>query len=298
MQFITIELLAMNRRHFIKSSAAAGMLALSPFPYHLYAGTQRKYISDVVKLGNTGISLSRLAIGTGTNGWGHRSNQTRELGIKGLSDLLRAGTDLGVMFWDSADQYGTHPHLKEALKKVPREKVVILTKTHASTEEEMKADLDRFRQEIGTDYLDIMLLHNMQKKNWPEIKAGAMNVLSRAREDGIIKTHGVSCHTLDALQTAADTDWVQVDLARINYEGLVMDARVPIVIDVLKKMKSSGKAIIGMKILGNGQLSDHVDKCLEFVLAQDYVDCFTIGIENYSQLKDLEKRAPLASVRG
>lgn len=288
----------MNRRHFIKRSAAAGMLALSPFPYHLYAGTERKYISDIVKLGNTGISLSRLAIGTGTNGWGRNSNQTRELGIKGLADLLRAGTDMGVMFWDSADQYGTHPHLKEALKQVPREKVVILTKTHASTEQEMKADLDRFRQEIGTDYLDIMLLHNMQKKNWPETKAGAMNVLSRAREDGIIKTHGVSCHTLDALKTAADTDWVQVDLARINYEGLVMDARVPIVIEVLKKMKSSGKAVIGMKILGNGQLSDHVDKCLQFVLAQDYVDCFTIGVENYSQLRDLEKRMPLASVRG
>jgi len=77
-----------------------------------------------------------------------------------------------------------------------------------------------------------------------------------------------------------------------------MDSTVPVVVDVLKKMKVSGKAIIGMKILGNGQLSDHVDKCLEFILAQDYVDCFTIGIENYGQLKDLEKRMPLASVRG
>jgi aryl-alcohol dehydrogenase-like predicted oxidoreductase len=277
---------------------AAGMLALTPFPYHLYAGTQRKYISDIVKLGNTGISLSRLAMGTGSNGWNKSSNQTRELGIKGLGDLLRAGTDLGVVFWDSADQYGTHPHLKEALKQVPREKVVILTKTMASTEQEMKADLDRFRKEIGTDYLDIMLLHNMQKKNWPDIKEGAMNVLSKAREEGIIKTHGVSCHTLDALKTAAETDWVQVDLARLNYEGLIMDSTVPVVVDVLKKMKASGKAIIGMKILGNGRLSDHVDQCLEFILAQDYVDCFTIGIENYGQLKDLEKRMPLASVRG
>jgi 1-deoxyxylulose-5-phosphate synthase len=288
----------MDRRHFIKSSMAAGMLALSPFPYHLYAGTQRKYMSDTVKLGNTGISLSRMAMGTGTNGWNKNSNQTRQLGIKGLSDLLHAATDLGVVFWDSADQYGSHPHLKEALKQVPREKVVILTKTMASTEEEMKADLDRFRSELGTDYIDILLLHNMQNKNWPDTKKGAMNVLSKAREDGIIKTHGVSCHTLDALKTAAETDWVQVDLARINYEGLIMDSRVPVVVDILKKMKASGKAIIGMKILGNGRLSDHVDQCLEFILAQEYVDCFTIGVENYDQLKDLEKRMPLASVRG
>lgn len=288
----------MDRRHFIKRSMVAGMLALSPFPHHLYAGTQRKYISDIVKLGNTGISLSRLAIGTGSNGWNRSSNQTRKLGIKGLADMLYAGTDLGVVFWDSADMYGSHPHLKEALKRVPREKVVILTKTLASTEQEMKDDLDRFRKEIGVDYIDIMLLHNMQKKNWPEIKAGAMNILSQAREDGIIKAHGVSCHTIEALKTAADTDWVQVDMARINYEGVIMDARVPVVVDVLKKMKASGKAIIGMKILGNGQLSNNVDECLQFVLAQDYVDCFTIGVENYDQLKDLEKRTPEASVRG
>lgn len=288
----------MDRRHFIKSSAAAGMLALSPFPHHLYAGTQRKYISDVVKLGNTGISLSRLAIGTGSGGWNRSSNQTRKLGIKGLADMLYAGTDLGVVFWDSADMYGSHPHLKEALKRVPREKVVILTKTLASTEQEMKDDLDRFRKEIGVDYIDIMLLHNMQKKNWPEIKAGAMNILSQAREDGIIKAHGVSCHTIEALKTAADTDWVQVDMARINYEGVIMDAKVPVVVDVLKKMKASGKAIIGMKILGNGQLSNSVDECLQFTLAQDYLDCFTIGVENYDQLKDLEKRTPEASVRG
>ena len=288
----------MDRRHFIKRSMAAGMLALSPFPHHLYAGTQRKYISDVVKLGNTGISLSRLAIGTGSNGWNRSSNQTRKLGIKGLADMLYAGTDLGVVFWDSADMYGSHPHLKEALKRVPREKVVILTKTLASTEQEMKDDLDRFRKEIGVDYIDIMLLHNMQKKNWPEIKAGAMNILSQAREDGIIKAHGVSCHTIEALKTAADTDWVQVDMARINYEGVIMDAKVPVVVDVLKKMKASGKAIIRMKILGNGQLSNNVDECLQFVLAQDYVDCFSIGVENYDQLKDLEKRTPEASVRG
>jgi len=288
----------MHRRHFLKGSFAAGMLALYPFPYHTYAGTQKKYISDIVKLGNTGINVSRLAIGTGTNGWGKNSNQTRQLGIKGLSDLLKAGTDLGVVFWDSADQYGTHPHLKEALKHVPREKVVILTKTQATSEKEMKADLDRFRSELGTDYIDIMLLHHMTAGNWPERKKGAMDVISQAREDGIVKTHGVSCHTLEALKTASETDWVQIDLARINLEGVIMDSKLPVVVEILKKMKDSGKAVMGMKIIGAGQLANRVDECLQFVLAQEYVDCFTIGIENYSQLKDLEKRMPLASVRG
>ena len=286
----------MDRRHFIKSATVAGTIAFTPFNLNSLSLVKKKKISDRVMLGNTGIEVSRLAIGTGTNGWAGTSNQTRELGIRGLARLLQEGYSMGVTFWDSADQYGTHPHLKEALKYVPREKVAILTKTHATTEDEMKSDLDRFRQELGTDYIDVMLLHLMRDENWPEIKAGAMNVISRAREDGIIRSHGVSCHTLKALKTASKTDWVQVDLARINPAGMVMDATVPVVTEILKEMKSSGKAVMGMKIIGAGKLTTEIDKCLQFALSQEYIDCFTIGIENLQQLKDLQKRIPQASL--
>ena len=113
-------------------------------------------------------------MGTGTHGFSHRSYQTELLGIQGLARLLNTAYDEGINFWDSADQYGTHPHLKEALKYVPREKVTILTKTHATTEDEMKKDLDRFREEIGTDYLDIVLLHFQTKDNWPGYASTAL----------------------------------------------------------------------------------------------------------------------------
>lgn len=289
----------MKRRTFLRHSiAAAGAISLNPFPYHAFASDTKKYATDIVTLGNTGIKLTRLAMGTGTRGINGSSNQTRALGIRGLGDFLHMAYDRGITFWDSADQYGTHPHLKEALKFVPREKVVILTKTHATTEKEMKADLDRFRKELGTDYIDIMLLHNMQRKDWPEIKKPAMEVISRAREDGIIKAHGVSCHTIDALRTAADTDWVQVDLARFNPAGVRMDADVETVTKVLKRMKECGKGIIGMKVLGAGQLADKVDECLQFQLGSEITDCFTIGQETVEEFNDLQKRIPEASVRG
>jgi aryl-alcohol dehydrogenase-like predicted oxidoreductase len=286
----------MDRRHFVKSvSAATGIMVINPFDFHTVTDISKKYISDRIVLGNTGIEVSRMAIGTGTNGYNKSSNQTRQLGISGLADLLKAGYDIGVTFWDTADQYGSHPHLKEALKRVPREKVTILSKTHASSESEMKADLDRFRSELGTDYVDIVLLHCMMDKNWPEKKQGAMNILSQARANGIIKAHGVSCHTLEALKTAADTNWVQIDLARINPHGASMDASVPVVVKVLRQMKQSGKIIMGMKIFGAGELTDKIDECLRFALAQEYMDCFTIGIEKISQLKDLEKKFPAIS---
>ena len=200
----------MQRRSFLKSGA--GAISLNAFPYHLFAGTQ-KQANDVVTLGPRKIKLSRLAMGTGTNGSGGSSNQTKKLGLEGVATLFRAGFDNGLNFWDSADQYGTHPHLKEALKKTPREKVVILSKTHASTEKEMRADIDRFRREIGTDYIDILLLHCMMDGNWPERKKGAMEYISELQEKGIVRTKGVSCHTMAALKTAAATPWVEVDLA-------------------------------------------------------------------------------------
>lgn len=283
----------MNRRQFLGN----GAIAFGSFPHYLFASETKKTAADRVKLGPMRVEVSRLAQGSGTNGAGGSSNQTRKLGLEGLADLWKAAYDNGVTFFDSADQYGTHPHLKLALKGLPREKVAVLTKTHASTEKEMRADLDRFRREIGTDYIDILLLHCMMDDDWPQRKKGAMAVLSEAREKGIVRTHGTSCHTLGALRAAAKNPWVQVDLARINPARIAMDADVPSVLSVLREMKQSGKGVIGMKILGVGRLRNRIDEALQFALAQDCVDSFTIGAENRAEMEDLVGRIPAASVR-
>lgn len=275
----------MQRREFLRTSGlVAGVVVSGWWPA---SGAKPKQATDRVLLGPARVEVSRLAMGTGTNGVGGSSNQTRRLGLEGLANLLRAGYEQGVTFWDSADQYGTHRYLREALKGVPREKVTILTKTHASTAQEMRADLDRFRRELGTDYIDIVLLHCMMDDNWPQRKAGAMEVLAEAKQKGIVRTHGVSCHTLGALRTAARTPWVEVDLVRINPAGVTMDADPQTVLSVIRQMKQAGKGIIGMKILGAGRLRDRVDEALRFVLAQDVVDCFTIGFESQQELNDL-----------
>jgi aryl-alcohol dehydrogenase-like predicted oxidoreductase len=251
-----------------------------------------------VKLGPKGVELSRLAMGTGTNGGGGSSNQTKKLGVQGIADLFKAAYDQGVTFWDSADQYGSHPHVRNALKGFAREKVTILSKTHASTAAEMKADLDRFRRELGTDYIDILLLHCMLDGKWDERKKGALDMIDEAQAKGIVRTKGTSCHTLDALKTAARSPWVEVDLARINSAKVAMDADPPTVIAVLREMKAKGKGVIGMKILGAGRLRDKADECLQFALSLDCVDCFTIGSESRAEMEDLTRKIPAASVRG
>jgi len=274
----------MNRREFLFTTVGA-VGAKSAW------GARQQKASDVVYLGPDKIKLTRLAIGTGTKG----GSIQRQLGVSGMADVLQYGFDQGVCFWETADAYRTHPHVAEAVKRVPREKITLLTKTRARTADEMKADLDRFRKELGTDYVDIVLLHALRTPNWTEERKGAMDVLSEAREKKIVRSHGCSCHSLEAMQLAAKTPWVQVDLARINPAQLMMDAEPPTVVKVLREMKAAGKGVIGMKILGEGGLSNKVDEALRYALALDCVDCFTIGPANRGELEDLIKRIPANS---
>ncbi len=286
----------MKRRRFIRNTFAGSAL-LSAFPYQVLAGDKKLHVYDRIQLGNTGIEMSRMAMGTGTHGFGGSSNQTRQLGIKGVADLLLAGFDEGVNFWETADQYGSHPHVGAALKKVDREKVVVLTKTNSGSYKNVKSDLDRFRKELGTGYLDIVLLHAVTDPAWNQNMKGAMEALSEAKEEGLIRAHGVSCHSLAALEVAAEEPWVEVDLARYNPGGARMDADVPTVTKVLTRMKENGKAIIAMKVYGCGELLHMKDECLQFQTGSGFIDAFTMGLESYEQLKDIQQRLPEASVR-
>jgi aryl-alcohol dehydrogenase-like predicted oxidoreductase len=291
----------MKRREFLlrtACTAGAAWLHSAGFPRGANALTlkqlPRKFsASDTVTLGKTGIQTSRLAMGTGTVGVGHHSHQTA-LGIKGLSDLLLNGYDHGLRFFDSADSYGSHPHVAEALKHVPRDKVTVLTKTWARDAASARADLERFRRELGTDHIDICLMHCLTEGDWTGRYQGVMDVLSEAKEKGIIRAHGCSCHSIEALRTATKSSWVEVHLVRINPIGAYMDSDPDTVVSVIKEMRSAGKGIIGMKILGQGDLRNRQDEAINFALSLNLLDAFTIGAESKSEQEDLVRRIAAA----
>jgi 1-deoxyxylulose-5-phosphate synthase len=288
----------LRRREFLARSAVAlGAGWLSPTDLLAAVATQplpgKFSASDTVTLGNTGIKTSRLAMGTGTVGAGHQSHQTA-LGIQGLSDLLLNGYDHGLRFFDAADSYGSHPHVAAALKHLERDKVTILTKTWARDGDTARADLDRFRRELGTDYLDICLMHCLTEPDWTAQFKAVMDVLAEAKQKGIIRAHGCSCHTIDALRAAAKSPWVEVDLARINPVGAYMDADPETVVSVLREMKAAGKAVVGMKILGQGQLRHRQNEAIKYALSLGLLDAFTIGAENKAEQEDLIRRIAAA----
>jgi predicted aldo/keto reductase-like oxidoreductase len=287
---------SVNRRDFLAASAAVSASAALAGTARAAAAAPRAGLpnsaTDVRTLGQSGVKVSLVGMGTGMVGNDQSSNQVR-LGVKEFSRLVRYALDHGVTLFDVADQYGSHVFLREALKGVPRDKYQIQTKTHAHDEKYAKSHLERYRLELGVDYVDILLLHCMTESDWPAKNAGAMEYMMKAKEQGLIRAHGTSCHGMDPLRTSAKNPFVQVDLARINPFGLIMDDKSPDeVASELQEMHDNGKGVIGMKILGEGRVKEpeKKDETLRFVLGLGTVDAFIIGFEKTEEIDDILKR--------
>jgi aryl-alcohol dehydrogenase-like predicted oxidoreductase len=282
-----------HRRDFLaQAGVATAALAAASGTAKAAPAKMPKSPTDLVTLGKTGIQVSLVGMGTGSHGTGQASNQTK-LGVKDFTRVVRHALDQGVTLFDVADQYGSHTYLREALKGVPRDKYVIQTKTHATKLPDARSHLERYRMELGVDYIDIVLLHCMTKGDWPAEHQGVMEFLSRAKEQKLIRAHGTSCHGMDPLRTAAKDPFVEIDLARINPEGLIMDDKKPDeVVSELEEMHAAGKGVIGMKILAEGAFKEpeRRDASLRYVLGLGTVDAFIIGFETPEQVDDILKR--------
>ncbi len=250
---------------------------------------------EYVAFGNTGLTVSRLAIGTGTHGFGGRSEQSA-IGVDALAPLLHVAYERGVTFWDAADGYGTHPHLSRAMRLVPRDKGVIATKPMSRSGPQVTRDVERFLRELRTDVLDIVLLHYLTQPDWERSHRGAMEALSRAKEQGKVRAVGVSCHDLGALRHAAGSDWVDVVLVRINSAGTNMDAPPDQVVPGSERSYAAGKAVYGMKVLGCGVLVRQATEAVRYVLELGTVHAMTIGLSRtehlWQSLSIFEELAP------
>jgi hypothetical protein len=124
-----------------------------------------------------------------------------------------------------------------------------------------------------------------------------MEYLMDAKTQRIIRAHGTSCHGMDPLGIAARDPFVEVDLARINPEGIKMDDKKPDeVASRLEEMHNAGKGVIGMKVFGEGafQEPERRDASLRYVLGLGTVNAFIIGLESVTQVDDLLTRTGAA----
>lgn len=285
-----------SRREFLQSAAFAGAAILTPLPLAAESSVRRT-AADQVALGKTGVKLSRLGIGAGSNS----GEVQRGLGREGFNRLIRHAYDQGITYLDTAQSYQTHEWIRDAIKGLPREKLFIQSKMPGGTKDPMEA-IDRYRKEMGVDYIDSLLVHCMVKKSWCDDQKRVMDVIAEAQERKIIRVKGVSCHSLPALSAAAESDWVNVNLVRVNPQckwvdgpGETWNESGDDIAPVMKQVKTAhanGHGIIGMKMIGNGEFTKAEDreKAIRYAMAQPEIDAVVIGFKSPKEIDEAIER--------
>jgi 1-deoxyxylulose-5-phosphate synthase len=281
----------MDRRDFLRASAAAA--ALGTLPRALGAADARRTAVDRVPLGKTRIQITRLGIGTGSQG----GQVQRDLGEEGFTKLVRHAWDRGIRYIDTADNYKMHGLVKKAIQGLPREELVLLTKMKWDPMPDVARELDRFRQELGVDYFDVVLVHCVQKETWAADLEKMRDGLSAAQSKGIIRAVGSSAHGLPGLRGSAACPWIDVQLARVNHNGRHMDGATgtwaeasdaPAALAEIRKIHDAGKGVLGMKLCGNGEFTsaDDREKAVQAVVKSGCVDAMTIGFKSTGEIDE------------
>ncbi len=285
----------MHRRRFLET-AAAGTAALRATGGRSSAqsATAGADPTALVPLGKR-LKVSRLGMGTGVRAMNRDSQQIR-MGIDKFERVIAKAYDVGIRYFDMADVYGSHPIVGRVLKDKPRDGYTLVSKVWLlpgglpeTEREDADVAVKRFLKELGTDYLDLVQMHCLADSNWPQTMRKQMDLLEGLREKGLIRAHGLSCHSIPALEAAVAEPWVDVVHARINPDGVYMDSSADKVAPVLKKIHDAGKGVIGMKVMGQGRYRDDPAKreaSIRYVLGLGSVDVMVIGFERPEEIDD------------
>ena len=301
----------MKRREFLaRSISGVGGVLLGS---GCVEATRRKSTKhnpyELVPLGKTKIKISRVGLGTGMRGGNRQSNHSR-MGTEKFNALAMGCYERGIRLFDVADLYGTHPFLAEAFKNMRREDYVIGSKiwfrSGGMPEPERPSPdvvVERFLKELKTDYIDLLLFHCVTSDKWPEEMGDQMEILAKLKKKGLVRAHGVSCHSVVALERCINEPWIDSVHARFNPYAASMDVKtveeVPKVGAVLKAIRRQGKAVIGMKIIGEGKFSkssEKRDESIKYALESGCLDAMVVGFEKVEEVDDFAVRARKVSV--
>ena len=248
-------------------------------------------------LGKTGVQLSRLGFGTGSNS----GNVQRALGQPAFNRLIHYAYERGISYFDCAQSYATFEWIAGAIKGLPREKIFLQSKIPGQPQDVLKT-IDHHRQVYKTDYIDSLLIHCMVKNGWTDQWKRIMDAFEEAKAKKWIRVKGVSCHSLPALRTAVASDWPDVHLVRVNPQAKHVDGPeetwnkpghdIAPVVEQLKAMHAKGRGVIGMKLVGDGDFQDPADreKAARFVMARPEISAVVIGFKSVKEIDEAIQR--------
>jgi aryl-alcohol dehydrogenase-like predicted oxidoreductase len=201
-------------------------------------------------------------------------------------NVLRAAFDLGVNFWDGADFYGTHPHIREGLRGLDRSSVVVNSKTQAKDRPTAVSDVERFLRELDTPYVDTLMLHGVETTDEFQRRQGALEGLLQCKERGLVRHVGMSTHisTGAIMDVAASDPRIEVVLTLFNRDGLMLKGgKLAEHVAAIRRVYEAGKGVCLMKILAQGDLVPQREEAIKAAVAFPHAHAFTIGFRDANQ---------------
>ena len=223
--------------------------------------------------------VSRLCFGTLTMG-----PLQRDLSAKEGAALLELAFSCGVNFLDTAEIYGTYPHVKEALKIKPD--TIVCTKSYSYDTETAEASFKKAVEGIGREYIDIFLLHEQESEHTIRGHYEAIEYFLKKKEEGLIGAVGLSTHFIRCMEGALRYPELEVLFPLINKTGVgIADGSAEQMLDVINRAHDAGRAIFAMKPLGGGHLIRQRQEAFEFIFAQDAIDAIALGMQTEAEVR-------------
>ena len=236
---------------------------------------------EYLAYGKTGLEISRLCFGAG------RIKDTCDT-IEAGSKLMLKALDEGVTFWDTAEGYGTQPHLGAAVRQINRDEVVIQTKTGAKDYEGAKASIARSLRELQTDYLDVLLLHGISTPEDLVSREGALDAFREAKTAGKIRVIGCSTHiyTGSVMDAVIDHPELEVILATANKEGRMLEGgSLDRHLEYIQRAYDAGKGISIMKVVVAGDIPEaDIPEWIEWGFNLETAHAINLGMTDYPHI--------------
>ena len=229
-------------------------------------------------LGRSALRVSRLCFGTLT-----MSPLQCDLSPRAGADLLIYAYERGVRFLDTADLYGTYPHIRLALKEAPD--YVVSTKAYCYDRPTAQAALERAFEGLGRDYVDLFMLHEQESLYTLRGHEEALVYLAEQRDSGHIGAVGVSTHHCACVRAAPRFPMIDVIHPLINVRGIgIQDGTRQDMEAAIADARARDIGIFAMKPLGGGHLIQDSDEALKYAVGNPLLDAVALGMQSRQEI--------------
>jgi predicted aldo/keto reductase-like oxidoreductase len=230
-----------SRRDFLKAAGAAGVGSVIRPIESLAISSDKPLVMPTRTFGKTGVKVPILAFGG--------SMDVQQL-------VLRQAIKWGVTYWDTANSYyggNSERQIGKYLGKYPedRNKIFLVTKSHAWTVNGMTRDLTLSLERMKTDYVDLFFVHSV--RDIYELDEDIKSWSQKTKAGGKIRFFGFSTHSNmeKCMRTAATLGWIDGIMMSYNYRLMHTD-QMKRAVDACAK---AGIGLTAMKTQGGGSVS-------------------------------------------